>query len=141
MNLFIHLINHLKPFTMNCSPTISIALMLISLTAGMWLLYKTKKESLGTLFKLVGWFIVIVSLGCIICCGIRCVLCKKQTCGTEQCGMGGKECSSGKTMHCKMKGEECCSEGRGEEMACCEQEREGCETEIEVKKDTIIEKE
>ncbi|MBI4945098.1 MAG: hypothetical protein HY840_01705 [Bacteroidetes bacterium] len=85
---------------MNCQTTIAIALLLLSLTAGAWLLYKTQKESLGTLFKVIAWFVIAMSLGSMICCGIRSIMnsCKeKQECNmTEQCEMRGEgECSFG----------------------------------------------
>ena len=59
---------------MICLPTIAIALLLLSLTAGTWLLYKTQKENLGTLFKVIAWFVLIVSFCSIICCGLHCVV-------------------------------------------------------------------
>src|ERR1035437_9001203 len=80
---------------MNCSPTIAIALLLLSLTAGVWLLYKTQKENLSAFFKAVAWFVIVISLGSMICCGVRCMFhcCKmKSECNKEeQCGMRGGE--------------------------------------------------
>jgi hypothetical protein len=142
----------LKPLTMNCSPTIGIALMLLSLTAGMFLLYKTKKESLGTFFKIVSWFVIVVSLGSMICCTMRCVFhgCNKGGCERmEQCGPGGsEECGEGEKcgmghhggmnkrvmifkgeggeceVECEMEGKGCCKD----KMECSEG-KEGCEGE------------
>lgn len=115
---------------MNCSPTIAIALMLLSFTAGMFLLYKTQKEALGMFFKVAAWFVIVVSLGSIICCSIFCGAhgCRKGGCGKmEQCGPGG-ECS--KMDRCEMGGGGhfekriiICKEG---EMGCEEEGEAGC---------------
>ena len=135
----------IKPLTMNCSPTIAIALLLLSLTAGTLLLYKTQKENLNTFFKVVAWFVIVVSFCSMICCTLRCVMLgcmMRQECremeGCErgmsmgECGMGhggmmrrmmimrgGEECEMGMGC-CKNKME--CSEGRGE----CEEGKGEC---------------
>ena len=156
----------LKPITMNCSPTICVALLLLSLSAGMWLLYKSQKENLGTFFKVVAWFVIVVSFCSMICCGLRCVMhgcmrgneCEKM----ERCEMGAGECTMG--MHggmskrimicedddkCEMGGGKCCGmckEGKGE---CEEGEGEKCkegkmdcckkgEKKCEMKKDSVV---
>jgi hypothetical protein len=124
---------------MNCSPTIAIALMLLSFTAGMFLLYKTQKEALGLFFKLASWFIIVVSLGSIICCSIFCGSrgCgKRGGCeGMEQCEMkgGSAGCEMGGMGHHGMMNKrimmhKCEGEG-GCEMECemkCEMEGKGC---------------
>jgi len=69
---------------MNCSPVIAIALLLLSLTAGAWLLYKTKKENLGTFFKVLAWFVITVSFLSMICCGVR-TFCYKYCYGNKEC--------------------------------------------------------
>ena len=82
---------------MNCSPTIAIALLLLSLTGGMFLLYKTQKESLGGFFKVIAWLVIVVSLGSMVCCGLRCVMhgcMQREECrGMERCeDMGTVTC-------------------------------------------------
>ena len=128
---------------MNCSPTIAIALLLLSLSAGMWLLYKTQKENLNAFFKVIAWFVIVASLGSMVCCGLRCAMhccMQKQECrGMEQCDMNMGKCGMGHgmgMMHgekciiiCKEGNEECemgmgeCKEGKGE----CKEGKEECE--------------
>ena len=149
MNLFVPLGKLLKPPTMNCSPTIAIALLLLSLTGGMFLLYKTRKESLGTFFKIVAWFIIVVSICSMICCSMLCMLrhCKQKCEKTEKCEMGsggcendGEECGMGNhgrfkrimifkdaDGECQMMGKKgCCKEHMegGEEKEGCGDEKE-----------------
>lgn len=134
---------------MNCSPAIAIALLLLSLSAGMLLLYKTKKESLGIFFKTVSWFIIVVSVCSMLCCAMRCIVhrcMKKQGCSEMQnCSMGMREFGMGhggmnkRVMIFKGDRGECqhmmsnccrenmeCGEGKeecmGEEMKCCEKD-------------------
>ncbi len=87
---------------MNCGPNISIALGLISLIAGVWFLYKVQKENLSILFKVAAWFVIIVALGNMLCCGMRCCM---HGCGMErECRiemMRGGECEMGMG-HCGM---------------------------------------
>lgn len=125
---------------MNCSPVIAIALLLLSLTAGMFLLYKTQKESLGILFKIAGWFIIVVSIACMVHCSIHCVFrCGKGNCGgMEQCGPGGGDCGwqdgkqiNKRVMICKEGGEECGMGSRGMGHGCCQEMMEGCEDMME----------
>lgn len=155
---------------MNCSPTIAIALMLLSFSAGMFLLYKSQKEGLSMLFKAAAWFIIIISLGSMACCSIRCVFhgCGSQgNCGgMEQCGPEGsgecgdehgnfKKCiiiTKGGHGGCEMMEEGCCMDKMGcdEEMeeceegkeACCKEgEKKGCEEmKMKVEKDTVVKK-
>ena len=116
---------------MNCMPTVAIALLLLSLTGGMWLLYKTQKENLNAFFKVIAWLVIVVSLGSMICCGLRCCMrscmmkeeCRMERMNGEDCGMGMnqcgmmKSCSMGKGMnqcHPMMNsGGGCCN------MDCC----------------------
>ncbi len=115
---------------MNCSPTIAIALLLLSLTAGTWLLYKTQKENLNTFFKVIAWFVIVVSFCSMICCGMHCMMhcCKsKGECNREQeCGMRGEERGYD---HCRM-GHRGMSERviimRGDEEGECEMMGKGC---------------
>ncbi len=89
---------------MNCSPTIAIALLLLSLTSGTLLLYKTQKENLNTFFKVVAWFVIVVSFCSMICCTMRCVFhgCREREecremegCGMRMGGMGMGHCGMG----------------------------------------------
>lgn len=83
---------------MNCSPSIAIALLLLALTSGTLLLYKTQKENLSIFFKVIAWFVIVVSLCSMICCTMRCVMhgCMRgQECremGNCERGMGMGEC-------------------------------------------------
>lgn len=52
---------------------ISIAVLLLSLTAGTFLLYKTKKEGLGIFYKVVAWFVIAFSMLLIFCCAVCCI--------------------------------------------------------------------
>ena len=52
---------------------IGIAALLLSLTGGMFLLAKTRKEALGLFYKLVAWFIIVLSFGLICCCTLHCM--------------------------------------------------------------------
>lgn len=155
---------------MNCSPTIAIALMLLSFTAGMFLLYKTQKEGLSMLFKAAAWFIIVISLGSMACCTLRCVFhgcgSKGNCAGTEQCGSGGSgECgdargnfnkriviTKGGHGGCEMMEEGCCKGKMGceEGMEGCEEGKEDCckmgkmkgceDMKMKVEKDTIVKK-
>jgi|ERR1022692_1753777 hypothetical protein len=147
---------------MNCSPVICIALLLLSLTAGMFLLYKTQKENLHTFFKVVAWFVIVASfcsmLCCAMCCAMHCCMMREHCRQAERCemGMGENEMGRGMMMghggmdkriiimrgdedECEMReGKECreereeCEEGRGKEK-CCEKDSKKCEA----KKDSI----
>lgn len=100
------------------------------------------------LFKVAAWFIIVISLGSLICCSVRCVF---HGCGNrdgcermEQCGIGRYEeeemCGRGfhgkfnkRVMICKGEAGRCGSDSyRGEGKACCkdkmgcEEEKDGC---------------
>src|ERR1039457_2278780 len=92
---------------MNCSPNISIALILLSLTAGVWFLHKTQKENLSILYKVAAWFVIIVALLNMACCGMRCMM---------HCGNGRGECRMERGMRggeYERGGEERCGMRRG----------------------------
>ena len=145
---------------MNCSPTICIALLLLSLSAGMFLLYKAQKENLNTFFKVVAWFIIVSSLCSMICCGLRCVMhgCMRGNECTEmnECGQGGfnkrvmifrggeGECEMGEGQHCCKEGKGECEEGEGEckegEKACCKKDEKKCDMKMEMKMDSVTKK-
>lgn len=146
---------------MNCSPTIAIALLLLSLTGGMFLLYKSQKENLSAFFKVMAWLVIVASLGSLICCGIRCCVrgcirgeeCREmERCeGMRGCGMGEGMMGHGMNKRviictdgdeeCSMKGENGCKEGMdaeckekcesGEKKDCCKKGDDKC------KKDSV----
>lgn len=110
-------------------PNISIALSLIALASGIWLLYKTQKENLSILYKVVAWVIIVVALLNVICCGIRCICpcdkiqqgcCVKQSCGVMKgCGMKGKgemNCCMVAKSNCTVKKEGCCVKAASSEL-------------------------
>ena len=120
---------------MNCSPTIAIALLLLSLTGGMLLLYKSQKENLNAFFKVIAWLVIVVSLGSMVCCGVRCVMhgcMRSEECREmERCeGMGDCDRREGMMKHCGMNkeviictdGEETCPMKEGK---CCKEGMEG----------------
>ncbi len=51
--------------------SISIAVLLLSLTGGTFLLAKANKEELGIYYKVVAWFVIIFSILLILCSSIR----------------------------------------------------------------------
>lgn len=59
---------------MGCITSMAIALWLIALAAGVMLLYKVQKENLTWPFRVAGWFIVIIALGGMLCCSMRCMI-------------------------------------------------------------------
>ncbi len=86
---------------MNCLTGLSITL--IAIVAGMLLLAKTQKDNLGTIYKVISYFVIIsgfLALICGACCGV---------CRLAHCGQGG--CSS--MEKCSMMGEQ------GMEGGCC----------------------
>jgi len=54
--------------------SIGIAVLLLSLTAGTFLLAKTKKEDLGTFYRVISWFVIVFSVLLIACSVIRCIV-------------------------------------------------------------------
>ena len=145
---------------MNCSPIIAIAVLLLSLTAGTCLLYKTQKDNLNTFFKVVAWFVIVVSFCCMICCAMCCAMrccMKMEKCHQmERCEMGMGENGMGRGMgmehggmnkHMMMmrgdndeyemkEGRHCkeeCEEGK-EKGKCCDKESKKCE----MKKDSVV---
>lgn len=137
---------------------IGIALLLTALTGGMFLLAKTQKDNLNIFFKIISWFVIVLSLGAIICCGIRCAArgcCKEEREGCHKnmmmrgCEMGGRECEEmndcggGRNMmfmkKCEMRdmeeGEEECD---GKEKSECKMgggEKKDC---CKMKKDSVV---
>ncbi len=84
-----------KPNTMNCMPYISSALLLLALTAGTFLLAKTKKDGLGLFYKIVSWTVIIVASLALLCCLGRCI-CKMRCGGWERhCETGMQNCMHG----------------------------------------------
>lgn len=64
---------------------LSLALILLSLTAGMYLLAKTRNENLGSFFKFISWLIIAGSLAGMLCLAICCLSCS----GGNGCYGGG----------------------------------------------------
>ena len=146
---------------MNCSPTIAMALLLLSLTGGMFLLYKTQKENLNAFFKVVAWFIIVVSFCSMICCAMRCIMrgcLQREECremeGCERYGgmnkhmmmyrgedeggcemMEGRGCCKGK-MECSEEEEECEESGQAGKK-CCDKDPKKCEMKMDMKKDSV----
>lgn len=139
---------------------ICIAVLLIALTAGMFLLAKTKKDNLGIFYSVASWFVIVVSLGCLLCCGIRSVVsgchggsrCEKEIMINK--GGDGMQCHKKmgdhhKMMRMEMRGN-CCDMKEGcmnkEEMDCCmnkggDMKMEDCckkKKEMKCVKDTVI---
>ncbi|HEX7414793.1 MAG TPA: heavy metal-binding domain-containing protein [Bacteroidia bacterium] len=117
---------------MNCSPNISIALILLSLTAGVWFLHKTQKDNLSILYKVAAWFVIIVSLLNMACCGMRCMMhCGK---GRGECkmerGMRGGECERGEGCTMNMRDCNVWMDGKCNQSedckAACEDEDDNC---------------
>src|ERR1017187_4128036 len=54
--------------------TTGIAVLLLSLTAGAFLLAKIKKEDLGVFYRIVAWFVIVFSILLIACSAIRCIV-------------------------------------------------------------------
>jgi hypothetical protein len=107
---------------MGCVTSIAIALWLIAFAAGVMLLYKVQKENLQWPFKVAGWLIVIVALGGMLCCSLRCIC---NSCHGGQCGRPPMMMYH----HGMYKGgccedDENCSGGRCEKSksACCDEE-------------------
>jgi hypothetical protein len=76
---------------------ISIAVLLLSLTAGTFLLYKTKTEDLGVFFKVVSWFVIVFSMLLIFCCSVCCIA--QRACRMENnCNQGEMRGHSGMMM-------------------------------------------
>ncbi|HEX7415042.1 MAG TPA: hypothetical protein VF411_13440 [Bacteroidia bacterium] len=87
---------------------------MLSLTVGVWFLYKTQKENLSILYKVAAWFVIIVALLNMACCGMRCMMhCSKERgeCRMER-GMRGGECERGEE-RCRMRGGNCDKMMRG----------------------------
>ena len=49
----------------------ALSLALLALVAGMLLLNKTKKETLGNFYKFVSWFVIVLAFLSILCIGAR----------------------------------------------------------------------
>ena len=89
---------------------ISLALMLLAVAAGMFLLAQTKKENLGNFFKYVAWIIIIAGF-----LGVACSV-TRSVCRMSGCSYGNKDCGSIK-MNCGPMMQQECHKGIGSE--CC----------------------
>lgn len=65
---------------------ICIALVLMALTGGMFLLAKTNKDNLGAFFKVISWAVIVISILALVCCLCCCMM--------GRCGMRGGHCGS-----------------------------------------------
>lgn len=75
---------------MNLSPIIiAFAISLLALSAGTWLLLNTQKENVSILYKIVAWFVIVISiclmLSCSMYCAMRCCMIG-QTCHEMEMG-------------------------------------------------------
>ena len=68
---------------------IAIALTLIAITGGMFLLAKAKTENLGWFYKIGAWKIIIIAALCLICCLVRGFMgdCEDDCMDDRDCGM------------------------------------------------------
>jgi hypothetical protein len=131
----------------------SIALSLLALVAGMYLLDKTKKEGLGKFYNFISWVVIVISI-LILLCGLTRGLMRMKHGGNygygrmEMCRPGMMDdCCMPMRGHCgKMMREECCDEMMGgEKMHGCgdmeEEDDDGMEKEehkeIIIEKDTV----
>lgn len=133
---------------------IATSLALLAIAAGLFLLDKTRKESLGNLFKFSSWLIIVVGFLCLACISVR---------GFMHCGKGGcnieKRCERmqegcvEKQMNCHKTGmedcgkhgmmQECCHMDKHEEKCCASREKSCTKTtgeEVEEKDSVVIEK-
>jgi hypothetical protein len=105
--------------------SVQILLSLLTLFAGMLLLAKTKKDSLGRFFSFISWFIIVISLGLFISymsrgmygcykankCGSSSKYCKDKPCMPGNCYM--MCCEHNKMgMCCKEKQKMCCEQNK-----------------------------
>lgn len=132
---------------------ISIALSLLALVAGMYLLDKTKKEGLGKFFKFISWLVIVASMLILLCAltrGVWRMSCRNSMGNSmEMCrpGMMGDDCCMPMRGHKGMTREECCDEMMGGDKmrSHCgdmeEEEADGMEKEIQKEihseKDTV----
>jgi len=72
---------------------IGIAVLLLSVTAGTFLLAKTKKEELGIFYRVIAWFVIVFSLLMIFCSALHCIVCREMRMENrfKQCEMFCKE--------------------------------------------------
>ncbi len=85
---------------------IAFTLSLLAIVAGMFLLAKTKSETLGKFFKFVSWFVIIMGFLCIVCLSMRCMkhCCSREEGHSDKCEHY-KEMRGGEGRHC-MQGKE-----------------------------------
>lgn len=108
---------------------IALSLALLAIVAGMMLMAQTKRETLGSFFKFVSWFVVIVGFLGIICLGVHCIVMRcHHGCmmGKERMGMmdmrGGRCMDSRMNSCCNMSTGSCC----GGMMGCRDGMMKGC---------------
>jgi hypothetical protein len=121
---------------------LSLSFSLLALVAGMYLLDKTRKESLGKFFGFISWLVICVSLLAMICALAQGAF---YTHGRHQMGGGMEMCRPGMSGCGDMMEDEHC--GGMMKDKCCEweeeetMEKEGTEKEIQkeiqIEKDTV----
>ena len=136
---------------------IGISLTMLAGVAGMYLLAKTKAESLGLIFKLASWLIILLAGGLIICqvtqgfmrmCRPHHGMMIEKECRMEGMGSmmhhGGDWKEECRRMGCESDDEmECCRYMMGKEKECCKgmgkEEMEHCKGMMkeEEKTDTV----
>ena len=146
---------------------VSLALLLMAIAGGMFLLAKTNKDNLGNFFRFVSWFIIVSGFMGLLLCGLMCIC---RMC----CHGGGMDQERMMMMHQNMRFNEGCERGEGncngqiiikkfgnegemncpgmkgecekggeccKEMKgtdCCKGGEKECKMEMEMKKDTVI---
>ncbi len=84
---------------------IGIALLLMALTGGMFLLAKTNKDNLGAFYRVVAWAVIVISMLCMLCCACCCMM-------RRHCMMNGGGCGNEMMMQRGCEMEENCGGGK-----------------------------
>ena len=85
---------------------VSLALLLLAIAGGMFLLAKTNKDNLGNLFRFVSWFIIVSGFLALFLCGLMCIC-------SMCCHGGGMDRERMMMMHQGMMSNEECGGGEG----------------------------
>jgi hypothetical protein len=113
----------------------SIALSILALAAGAYLLIQVKNLGLGFIYKLLSWLVVLLALGFILCGVARAGMHMRHVrqCHAEgRCGMGmgcGQDaCPYMHQSSCSMHGGSCSmgQSGCSEQKECCAEKKECC---------------
>lgn len=101
---------------------IGFPFIILSLIAGMFLLAKVQKEGLNLFFKIMSWFIVLLSTAALIVCTVHC---SHRMCYRGHEGMG-----------CHARMEMRCGDSEDDEKECCKEKAACAEDEKECKADS-----